>query len=271
MRDYAVLADLKAKASFHIEKAFDRGYDQGYQDGKLDGKAEKIEELEKQFDDEKKDEYDRGFKEGKGDAEDDMYKYYNKHFNDVVHSSNDDAYQRGYKDGMQNPSSIGYQHGYEAGLQHGQELRVKEAECAEACGMKRAWEAARKIVLIKENGGIPLSDLNEIFGAVNVLKVFSASDAIEKIDAWEKKQEQTKKNCKNCAHRISEKSNEKFFKCDAKGNCVNHEQWTPKQDAPEMNVESIENRDKIVKAIAGLLAAYGDQIWDVAADMQKNP
>lgn len=78
---------------------------------------------------------------------------------------------------------------YQKGLQHGQELRAKEAECAEACGMKRAWEAARKIVLTKENGGIPLSDLNEIFGAVNVLKEFSASEAIEKIEAWEKKQD----------------------------------------------------------------------------------
>lgn len=31
--------------------------------------------------------------------------------------------------------------GYEKGLQHGKELRVKEADCAYQCGMKRAWEA----------------------------------------------------------------------------------------------------------------------------------
>jgi hypothetical protein len=52
------------------------------------------------------------------------------------------------------------------------------------------------------------------------------------------------------------------------GHCDKYEE---KQDAPERNVGSNRERDKIVKALAGLLAAYGQQLWDVVADMQKNP
>lgn len=168
------------------------------------------------------------------------------------------AFERGYEQGFNDCHSElteeeakdhyneGYNDGYEKGLQHGQELRAKEVECAEACGMKRAWEAARKIVLTKENGGIPLSDLNEIFGAVNVLKEFSASEVIEKIDAWEKKQEQeqeqSKKCCKDCNHYCGDDNK---FKCDIKGLlCIERDRWTPKQNASEMNVDSIEVGDE---------------------------
>lgn len=42
-------------------------------------------------------------------------------------------YYGGYGDGLKD--------GYEKGLQHGKELKVKEADCAYQCGMKRAWEA----------------------------------------------------------------------------------------------------------------------------------
>jgi hypothetical protein len=78
---------------------------------------------------------------------------------------------------------------------------------------------------------------------------------------WIPKQEQTEKKCIN------------YDNADASVcyECENHSNYEPKQDAPESNVDTIENRDKIMKALAGLLATYGEQLWDVVADMQKNP
>ena len=254
MKNYAVLADLKAKATFHIEKAFDRGYDQGFNDCH----SELTEEEAK------------------------------------------DHYKEGYNDG------------YRKGVEHGKEARVAEADCAYQCGMNRAWEAARKIVLSPKEGGLQATTVKEIFGMPyeSALMKYSARNAVEMIEAWEKKQEQeqeqSKKCCKDCNHYCGDDNK---FKCDIKGllcierdrwtpkqkqtekscstcanlseeneysdfcwdECDNLSEWTPKQNVPETNVRNIENRNKIVKALAGLLAAYGDQIWDVAADMQKNP
>lgn len=176
MKNYAVLADLRVKASLHIEKAYDRGYDQGYNDCKVE----------------------------------------------LLEDEAKCHYQEGYNDG------------YRKGVERGKEARVAEADCAYQCGMKRAWEAARKIVLSDADGGIPNDNIPKIYSTsyYGVMKNIPVQEAIAKLEAWEEKQ---------------------------------------KQDAPEMNVGNIENRDKIVKALAGLLAAYGEQLWDVVADMQKNP
>lgn len=195
MKNYEVLADLGVNVASYIEKAFDRGYEQGYQDGKLDGEAEKIEKLEKKFDDEKKYEYKRGYEQGRRST------ITIKDFEEYYHE----------------------------GLKHGQELKAKEAECAEACGLRKGWETARKILQMT------LDDVDQVFpgwDVEHIIEKLSAKEVIEKLEAWEEKQ---------------------------------------KQDAPETNVGSIENRDKIVKALAGLLAAYGEQFWDVVADMQKKP
>lgn len=150
-------------------------------------------------------------------------KGYDRGYNDCkVELTDDEAkchYQEGYNDG------------YRKGVERGREARVAEADCAYQCGLRRAWEAARKIVLSPKEGGLEATTVREIFGMPyeSALMKYSSKNAIEMIEAWEKK------------------------------------------NAPEKNVGIIENRDKIVKAIAGLLAAYGEQLWDVVADMEKNP
>lgn len=258
MKNYAVLADLRAKATFHIEKAFDRGYDQGYHDGKLDGEAENIEMLEKQFDDEKKAEYKRGYADGKKEV--------------AAELNFEKGYYKGYEDGKTDIVSKAkaevsqYREGYDKGLEHGQELRAEEVKCAEACGLRKGWETARKILQMT------LDEVAKVFDPTwdveHIIEKLSAKEVIEKLEAWEKKQEQNEKSCENCGHHRSGDVG-----CEAGGCSLIRENWIPqeKQDAPEMNVESIENRDKIVKALAGLLAAYGEQLWDVVADMEKNP
>lgn len=159
----------------------------------------------------------------------------------------------------------GYNDGYRKGVERGKEARVAEADCAYQCGLRRAWEVARKI-LSRHGEGYDATD-REVFGTDDVFSL-SASEAVSKLEAWEKKQEQNEKSCENCGHHRSGDVG-----CEAGGCSLIRENWIPqeKQDAPEMNVESIENRDKIVKALAGLLAAYGEQLWDVVADMEKNP
>jgi len=193
MRDYAVVANIKAEQKGIIDDVFDKGYEQGYKDGT------KVRDGE------------RG---------------------SVYYGGYSDGYKDGQKDALKAKGEIiaseivECKKAYEKGLKHGQELRAKEAECAEACGMKRAWDVARKIYDIQN-----VAMVKELFGADANYTIynFTASEVIEKIEAWEEKQ---------------------------------------KQDAPEMNVE---NRAKIVKVIAGLWAAYGEQLWDVVADFQKNP
>lgn len=250
MRDYAVVANIKVKQKCIIDDVFDKGYEQGYQDGKEEREKEYKEALhniENTYIKGQKAEYDRGYKEGKEAAEDDMYKYYNKHFNDVVNSSNDDAYQRGYEDGkksnMNDAYEVGFNQGkktakeyneqkamdefnkgYQKGLQHGQELRAKEAECAEACGMKRAWNVARKL-LSRHGEGYDATDM-EVFGTDDVFSL-SASEAVAKLDEWEKKQ--TEKNCENCKYNNREKTSYPCAACLRKID-GRHAMWEEKED-----------------------------------------
>jgi hypothetical protein len=185
-----------------------------------------------------------------------------------------DHYMAGYEDGTKardgERGSIyyggygdGFKDGYEKGSRHGEELRANEADCAYQCGLKRAWAAARNIYDIQNAAMV-----KELFGADANYAIhnFTASEAIEKIEAWEK-QEQIEKSCSTCAN-LSEENEYTDFCWDE---CDNKSEWTPKQDALDIHFGSIENRDKIVKAVAGLLAAYGEQFWDVVADMQKKP
>ena len=58
-------------------------------------------------------------------------------------------------------------------------------------GLDDAWEAARKICLGKEDGGISNGELLEIFKVgsdYTALKKYSASEVIEKLKAYEEKQ-----------------------------------------------------------------------------------
>lgn len=82
----------------------------------------------------------------------------------------------------------GYNDGYRKGVERGKEARVAEADCAYQCGMKRAWEAARKIVLSPKEGGLEATTVREIFGMPyeSALMKYSAKNAIEMIEAWEK-------------------------------------------------------------------------------------
>ncbi len=226
MKNYAVLADLRAKATFHIEKAFDRGYDQGYNDCKVE------------LTEEAKAHYNEGYKDG----------------TKVKDGERGRVYHDGYGDGLK--------YGYEEGLQHGKELRVKEADCAYQCGLRIAWNAARKIVLSSKAGGLEATIVREIFGMPyeSVLMKYSAKNTIEMIEAWEKKQkenekvdcnntdckncinhndcdyedekqEQTEKNCDNCGHHGSGDVG-----CEAWGCSLIRENWIPQEKQEHSNI-----------------------------------
>lgn len=59
-------------------------------------------------------------------------------------------------------------------------------------GREEAWEAAKKIVLSSEYGGIPVGEFQSIFGneayVSNVFTKISINDAIEKIKSYEEQQ-----------------------------------------------------------------------------------
>lgn len=87
-----------------------------------------------------------------------------------------EAYEKGVQDTKQHwvdaPRSCAYKLGYENGLND-------------------AWEAARKIVLSRDDGGIEYEAKKEIFGHTNynIIREFTVSEAIEKIRRYEQKQE----------------------------------------------------------------------------------
>lgn len=100
------------------------------------------------------------------------------------------AYDKGYKRGCEDCKADLNEEAYNKGLRHGQELRIKEAECAEACGMQRAWDVARKIVdLCSELTQEELGEIFDSFDVNDILNGLSAFEAVEKIEAWEKKQD----------------------------------------------------------------------------------
>lgn len=160
--------------------------------------------------------------------------------NELIHS----AYVMGYEDGT-NDGKVSVQN--------------DETEAYES-GLNDAWECARKMMLSDEDGGIALSDILKIFGMTqySAIKRFSASEAIAKIKEYEEKQKrncdtckygghtlqdlkkcaycdgrngwtpkQEERGCKTCTY--SEHGEDGFFKCHAKGDCLNHEKWTPKK------------------------------------------
>ena len=60
-------------------------------------------------------------------------------------------------------------------------------------GLKDAWECAKKIAIIPRNGGLSCDEMDDIFHTKSVTTImnnYSASEAIEKIKAYEEKQNQ---------------------------------------------------------------------------------
>ena len=92
-----------------------------------------------------------------------------------------------------------YQRGYKAGYAKCEEELAKEA-IAEGeqekwikQGRNEAWEAAKRISCGTLVGGYSFNDLIKVFGTPvydNIFTKNTASEAIEKLKAWEKKQEQ---------------------------------------------------------------------------------
>jgi len=88
----------------------------------------------------------------------------------------DEAYQKGYKDCETRYCSF-------------DACPNRQAEYRR--GLDDAWEAARKICLDKEDGGISNGELLEIFKVgsdYSALKKYSASEAVAKLKAYEEKQ-----------------------------------------------------------------------------------
>jgi rubrerythrin len=84
-----------------------------------------------------------------------------------------------------------YEKGYHAGYAKYLNLSYED-------GLKDAWDAARKIALDKEDGGLDTVAYCEIFGYGKgfgtILKKFSASEAIEKIQQYEQEHEKKEKH-----------------------------------------------------------------------------
>ena len=79
-----------------------------------------------------------------------------------------------------------YQKGYDAGIIASS--YVDKSDEAYQRGLDDAWEAARKIVLSPDEGGLSVHNLFKIFGRDTsryALKNYSASEAIEKLKAYD--------------------------------------------------------------------------------------
>lgn len=81
-----------------------------------------------------------------------------------------EGFDDGYKDGTQNPSSVGFDHGYERGLND-------------------AWECARKIASMPTDVTEPL--FNQ-FGLHNIMANVSPFEAIAKIKKYEENEQKIK-------------------------------------------------------------------------------
>ena len=87
-----------------------------------------------------------------------------------------------------------FNQGYELGYQqHGKDF-IEKGEKAYQRGLEDSWDASRKIVLDGDDG-LNLDELYSIFGDCDqyrILEAFSASEAIEKIREYEKKQKEAR-------------------------------------------------------------------------------
>lgn len=94
--------------------------------------------------------------------------YVQEHFSTILR----DEYDRGYKDG-------------------GNVTEIQAHDDVNKQGLEDAWEYAKKIVLNPDDGGLGLSELNEIFGFYtlqSIFKNYTVHQAIEKLKAYEEEQ-----------------------------------------------------------------------------------
>ena len=81
-----------------------------------------------------------------------------------------------------------YRKGYHDGVENTKRDFEFDLRKAREDGLNAAWEAARKIVYPIEYGGLTPGQLSKIFGtapAYDILKRYSATEAIEKIKEYE--------------------------------------------------------------------------------------
>ena len=110
----------------------------------------------------------------------------------------DEAYKRGYDDAQEEKASctepdLGTlaKENFERGYRQRKAEEGKEIQEAYQRGLNDAWETARKIAINEASGGLSLAELDEIFSCDDLAKVFgfTASEAIERIDKYEQKQQ----------------------------------------------------------------------------------
>ena len=148
--------------------------------------AEKQADLSDKLDEEYKKGYDEGYKKGYDEGQDftiSAYTYMEDKGKKLLEDINKAEYERGYKDG-QNSLASAYAEG------KGEILLEDVKKVEYERGLNDAWEAARKIVLVENDGGIPYQWIDEIFhvsDVKNILRDYSVSEVIEKLKAWDEK------------------------------------------------------------------------------------
>lgn len=78
-------------------------------------------------------------------------------------------------------------------LKHGRTTEDdRDPEAERAAGQREAWELARKISLLEEDGGYSSNELNEIFGINYLSEIFSLThtEAAAKVAKWKKAKEE---------------------------------------------------------------------------------
>lgn len=129
-----------------------------------------------------------------------------KQVEDLTPYTEDSAYAHGYTEAESKYREIrdelekqayqrGYEKAYDTAYADAEEIYESGKRAMYQKGLKDAWEAARKICLEEDDGGIPASAIKDIFNVRNyryAVKDYSASEAIEKIRQYEQKQEEIK-------------------------------------------------------------------------------
>ena len=162
-----------AAKSEELHKARDEAYQNGYADGERKHKTV-VEEMYTLSDEAKAKAYEEGYQNGKADCREENA-FQNE---ESYHQGYDDGYKQGFADGQKTPvtsetvslDSSKYQEGYDYGYEE---------------GLNDMWDAVKKIRL---EAGLPLSEVEEIFGIWQIdiiLKQYSAKEVIEKLNAYE--------------------------------------------------------------------------------------
>lgn len=193
-----------------LEQVREKAYVQGLKDGQVvavaneqnnafnDGYKKCLKDMEQV----RKEAYNKGFQAGsantsvvltEGTAKKIRQEGYDKGFSDAMYNCHEscsflddakkEAYQRGYETAKHECEDCPKQAYTDA-------LRMESYQK----GLNDAWECARKIALDKEDGGLDTATYCETFGYGKgfgtVLKTFTASEAIEKIRAYEQEKEE---------------------------------------------------------------------------------